>query len=207
MATNKRTYPNTYFTWYNDDNRIAILAQDTTSTSGERTKEKYDTFQGDGSSGSITAVANYVAGSHDNDILVTSADHGLITGDSITVAGTADYNGTVTVTKVDKDTFYYEENYTSSQTGTWSATNVLSGIRVTYHAKYEEATATTDNLQSGLGLDSALHSAGVCYIKARLYEDDEDLEYAAYYRKMYENKIKKFRGRRSAVRHLAVTRL
>ena len=207
MATNKRTYPNTYFTWYNDDNRIAILAQDTTTTSGERTKEKYDTFQGDGSSGSITAVANYVAGSHDNDILVTSADHGLITGDSITVAGTTDYNGTVTVTKVDKDTFYYEENYTSSQTGTWSATNVLSGLRVTYHAKYEEATATTDNLQSGLGLDSALHSAVVCYIKARLYEDDEDLEYAAYYRKMYENKIKKFRGRRSAVRHLAVTRL
>jgi hypothetical protein len=27
MATNKRTYPNTYFTWYNDDNRLAILLQ------------------------------------------------------------------------------------------------------------------------------------------------------------------------------------
>ena len=47
MATNKRTYPNTYFTWYNDDNRVAILTQDTTATSGERTAEKYDTFQGD----------------------------------------------------------------------------------------------------------------------------------------------------------------
>ena len=47
MATNKRTYPNTYFAWYNDDDRVAILAQDTTTTSSERTKEKYDTFQGD----------------------------------------------------------------------------------------------------------------------------------------------------------------
>ena len=47
MATNKRTYPNSYFSWYNDDNRVAILSQDTTATSGERTQEKYDTFQGD----------------------------------------------------------------------------------------------------------------------------------------------------------------
>ena len=46
MATNKRTYPNNYFAWYNDDDRIAILVLDTTSTSGERTKEKYDTYQG-----------------------------------------------------------------------------------------------------------------------------------------------------------------
>ena len=45
MAVNKRTYPNTYFVWYNDDDRLAILAQDTTNTSGERTTEKYDTFQ------------------------------------------------------------------------------------------------------------------------------------------------------------------
>ena len=47
MATNKRTYPNNYFAWYNDDNRVAILTQDTTATSGERTSEKYDTHQGD----------------------------------------------------------------------------------------------------------------------------------------------------------------
>ena len=46
MATDKRTYPNDYFSWYNDDERLAILCQDTTSTSGERTREKYDTYQG-----------------------------------------------------------------------------------------------------------------------------------------------------------------
>ena len=45
MATNKRTYPNNYFAWYNDDNRVAILTQDTTPVSGERTQEKYDTYQ------------------------------------------------------------------------------------------------------------------------------------------------------------------
>ena len=47
MAINKRTYPNSYFSWYNDDNRVAILTQDTTATSGERTQEKYDTFEGE----------------------------------------------------------------------------------------------------------------------------------------------------------------
>ena len=41
MATNKRTYPNDYFAWYNDEDRIAILTEDTAATSGERTKEKY----------------------------------------------------------------------------------------------------------------------------------------------------------------------
>ena len=29
MATNKRTYPNDYFAWYNDEDRLAILSEDT----------------------------------------------------------------------------------------------------------------------------------------------------------------------------------
>ena len=41
-----RDYPNDYFAWYNDDERLAILCEDRTSTSGEKTKEKYDTYQG-----------------------------------------------------------------------------------------------------------------------------------------------------------------
>ena len=47
MATNKRTYPNDYFAWYNDEDRLAIVCEDTTATSGERTKEKYDSYQSD----------------------------------------------------------------------------------------------------------------------------------------------------------------
>tara|TARA_R100001594_G_scaffold66105_1_gene100427 strand:+ start:2431 stop:3063 length:633 start_codon:yes stop_codon:yes gene_type:complete len=210
MATNKRTYPNTYFTWYNDDNRIAILTEDTTTTSGERTKEKYDTFQGDGNlSGTITTFANYTSTVSGTTKATCSASHGLITGDRITISSEPDsyYDGNYSITKIDDDEFYFTKAYSAEDSGTFTSLFIDNGLRITYHAKYEEATATTDNLQSGLGLDSALHNAVLCYVKARLYEDDEDLEYAAYYRRMYEQKVKKFRGRRSAVRHLAVTRL
>ena len=42
----QRDFPNNNFSWYNDDSRLAILEVDNTSTSGEKTKEKYDTYQG-----------------------------------------------------------------------------------------------------------------------------------------------------------------
>ncbi len=215
MATNKRTYPNTYFTWYNDDNRIAILAQDTTTTSGERTKEKYDTFQGDGNlSSTITGVTRSGATA----TYTTSSAHGLVDGDRVTISGTTNFNDAalssqaVTVTGYSTTTFGMTLSAESGATESGLTATVTSlfidnGLRITFHAKYEEATATTDNLQSGLGLDSALHNAVLCYVKSRLYEDDEDLEYAQYFRAMYEQKIKKFRGRRSAVRHLAVPKL
>ena len=38
-------YPNDYFAWYNDDRRLAILELELSSTSGETSKEKYDTYQ------------------------------------------------------------------------------------------------------------------------------------------------------------------
>ena len=211
MATNKRTYPNTYFTWYNDDNRIAILTEDTTTTSGERTKEKYDTFQGDGNLSGTISDADC---SGTTITFTTSAAHGLTTGDRVSISGTTNFNDdnlasqSVTVTSITSFTMTRStSDSNTNETGTFTSLFIDNGLRITYHAKYEEATATTDNLQSGLGLDSALHNAVLCYVKARLYEDDEDLEYAAYYRRMYEQKVKKFRGRRSAVRHLAVTRL
>ena len=282
MATNKRTFPNTYFTWYNDDNRIAILTQDTTSTSGERTSEKYDTFQGtgnlsstitnmvtDGSSVTVTTSSahgltydangiidrvvisgtrhydkNYALTSvpsttsftiassalgatadtiSDLDVssgtatVTTSAAHGYSVGDTVYIdASNNTYDEQVTVASTDGSTGF---TYTTSNgditdltgtvgdTGTSTSLFIDNGLRITYHAKYEEADATTDNLQSDLGLDSALHNAVLCYVKSRLYEDDEDLEYAQYFRQMYEQKIKKFRGRRSAVRHLAVPNL
>ena len=207
MATDKRTYPNDYFAWYNDDDRIAILTNDTTAVSGERTSERYDTYQGGGSSGSITAVANYPAGSHSADILVTSADHGLANNTVITVSGTDDYDGSVTITKVDKDTFYYEETYTSSQTGSWSTTNLINGIRLTFHSKYEELTAVTDNLQSGGGLDSSLHSSVVCYVKSRLLEDAGDVQRAQYFRNMYDKMVKQYPLRKSGVRVLSVPKM
>ncbi len=125
-------YPNNYFSWYNDDDRLAILAQDLTPTSGERVKEKWDTYQED---------------------------------------------------------------------------TVVNGIRITFHSKYEEVTAMSNDLKSHSGLDSGLHNAVVCYVKSRLFEDMGDLEKAQYFRVMYENKVKKYPSRRSGIRTLSVTKL
>ena len=210
MATNKRTYPNDYFVYYNDDNRIAILCQDTTSTDNS-TSDKYDTFQG---AGNLSGTISDADCSGTTITFTCSADHGLATGDRVSISGTTSFNDdnlasqSVTVTNV--NTFTMTRSSSSSatnETGTFSSLFVDNGIRITYHSKYEEATATSNNLQSDLGLDSALHNAVVCYVKARLYENDEDFQFADYFRKMYEAKIKKFRSRRSAVRVLSVPRL
>ena len=132
MATNKRTYPNSYFAWYNDDNRVAILAQDTTATSGERTTERYDTYQGD---------------------------------------------------------------------------DVSSGLRITFHSKYETVSAVTENLKTNIGLDSGLHPSVVCYIKSRMFEDVGDIQKAQYFKQMYDKMVKQYPLRKTGVRHLSVPKL
>ena len=132
MATNKRTYPNNYFAWYNDDNRLAIVCEDTTVTSGERTKEKYDTYQ-------------------------------------------------------DAD--------------------VTAGIRITYKSKYGTIDSQTEDLKTEAGLDSGLHSAVVCYVKSRMFEDAGDIQRAQYFRAMYDKIIKQYPLRKNGVRTLSVPRL
>ena len=205
MAINKRTYPNDYFVWYNDDDRLAILTNDTTALSGERTTERYDTYQGSGSTGSISAFADAGGG----EVLATSADHGLATGTTITTDGSTNFDTDEVVTKVTKDTFKFTASWTSTagETGTWSTTNLVNGIRITFHSKYEEITAVTNDLKTHAGLDSSLHNALLCYIKSRLFEDTGDVQRAQYFRQMYEQKVRKHRGRRSGIRALAVGRL
>ena len=132
MAVNKRTHPNTYFVWYNDDDRLAILAQDTTNTSGERTTEKYDTFQ----------------------------------------------DSTVT-----------------------------NGVRLTYHSKYETASAVTEDLKTDLGVDSGLHKYVLDYIKCRMFENIGNIQQAQYHMEMYRRGIKRWPHRKSGVRFLSVPRL
>mgnify|MGYP003131225023 FL=1 len=132
MATDKRTYPNDYFAWYNDDNRVAILTQDTTPVSGERTQEKYDTYQ-------------------------------------------------------DSD--------------------VTNGLRITYHSKYETIDAQNEDLKDTAGLDSGLHPAVVCYIKARMFEDAGDLQRAQYFRAMFDKMVKQYPLRKTGVRQLSVPRM
>ena len=81
MATNKRTYPNSYFAWYNDEDRYAIICEDTTATSGERTQEKYDTYQGDDVTNGIryTFTSKYgTIDAQDEDLKTTAGlDSGL----------------------------------------------------------------------------------------------------------------------------------
>ena len=130
----KRTDPNNYFAWYNDDKRVAILCLDTTSTASEQTKEPYDTYQDD---------------------------------------------------------------------------DVTNGLRLTYHSKYE--TITTSNLAGEMstthGLDTGMQNALLCYVKARLFEDQGDIQKAQYFRQMYEKAVKQYPSRKSGVRQLAVPRL
>ena len=134
MATQKRTFPNQYFAWYNDDKRLAVLALDLTTDSTESTNEAYDTFQD---------------------------------------------------------------------------TTVSNGLRITYHSKYE--TVTTGNLTGEMstthGLDTGMQNALLCYVKARLFEDQGDLQQAQYFRQMYDRSVKQYPSRKSGVRQLSVPRL
>ena len=201
-----RTYPNDYFAWFNDDQRIAILCLDTTSTtSSERTTEKYDTFQDGGNlSGTITATSTSAGAS----VNVTSASHGLTTDDRITISSTTSYDGTYSITLVDANTFTISAtNSTSTETGSWVSLFVDDGLRITYKSKFETVTAVTEDLDDDIGLDTGLHPQLVCYMKSRLYEDQGNFEQANYFRQMYENQMMKQRSRKSGVRALSVPQM
>ena len=210
----ERNYPNDYFAWYNDDQRLAILSLDTTSTdTSERTTERYDTFQGDGNlSGTITAFAD----NGDGTVRVTDASHGLATNDRIAISSSPDsyYNtassnsdGNFAITKVNDNSFDITVTYSAEDDGTWTSLFIDNGLRITYKAKYTAVDAVTDNLDSDIGLDTGLHPSLVCYLKARLYEDQGNMEQANYFRQMYENQMMKQRSRKSGVRALAVPNL
>ena len=201
-----RTYPNDYFAWFNDDQRLAILCLDTTSTtSSERTTERYDTFQDGGNlSGTITATSTSAGAS----VNVTSASHGLTTDDRITISSTTSYDGTYSITLVDANTFTISAtNSTSTETGSWVSLFVDNGLRITYKSKFETVTAVTEDLDDDIGLDTGLQPQLVCYMKSRLYEDQGNMEQANYFRQMYETQMMKQRSRKSGVRGLSVPNL
>jgi hypothetical protein len=199
-----RSYPNDYFAWFNDDQRLAILSLDTTSTdSSERTTEKYDTFQGTGNlSGTITDL--------DGDATTataTSASHGLATDDRVTISGTDSYDGDYAVTVTDANVFTFadpSDGTSDNETGSFTSLFIDDGLRMTYKSKYETVTAVTENLDTDIGLDTSLHPQLVCYMKSRLYEDQGNMEQANYFRQMYESNMMKQKSRKSGVRALSV---
>ena len=205
----ERNFPNDYFAWFNDDQRLAILSLDTTSTdSSERTTEKFDTFQGTGNlSGSITD-----ADCSGTTITFTSASHGLATNDRVSISGTTNFNddnlASQTVTVSDANTFTMTRSSPDSntnETGTFTSLFIDDGIRMTYKSKYETVTAITEDLDTDIGLDTSLQPSLVCYLKSRLYEDQGNFEQASYFRQMYENQMMKQRSRKSGVRSLSVS--
>ena len=204
----ERNFPNDYFAWFNDDQRIAILSLDTTSTdSSERTTEKFDTFQGDGNlTGTITD-----ADCSSTTITFTSAAHGLVTGDRVSISGTDSFNddnlANQTITKISADTFTMTRSTSSSntnETGTFTSLFIDNGIRITYKSKYETATTLTEDLDTDIGLDTSLHPMLVCYVKSRLFEDQGNFDQANYFRQMYETQVMKQKSRKSGVRSLSV---
>ena len=205
----ERNYPNDYFAWFNDDQRIAILSLDTTSTdSSERTTEKYDTFQGSGNlSGTITD-----ADCSDTTITFTSASHGLAVNDRVSISGTTNFNddnlaSQSVITVADANTFTMTRSTSDSntnETGTFTSLFIDNGLRMTYKSKYETVTTSTEDLDTDIGLDTSLHPQLVCYMKSRLYEDQGNMEQASYFRQMYEQQMMKQRSRKSGVRSLSV---
>ena len=198
----ERTYPNDYFAWFNDDQRLAILSLDTTSTdSSERTTEKFDTFQG---SGNLSGTIADLDGSGST-ATATDVDHGLATNDRITISGTTTYDGSYAVTVTNANVFTFSHTgSTSNETGTWVSLFIDNGLRITYKSKYETVSAITDNLETDIGLDSSLQPSLVCYLKSRLYEDQGNMEQANYFRQMYEQQMMKQKSRKSGVRSLSV---
>mgnify|MGYP003627416828 FL=1 len=205
-----RTYPNNYFSWYNDDQRLAILCEDTTSGSGARTVEKYDSFQENGNlSGIIDNFSDHNSTVAGTTKVNTSAAHGLTTGDRISITSSPDsyYDGNYSITLIDADDFYIEKAHSAEDSGTFTSLFIDNGLRITYKSKYETVSATTQNLDTDIGLDTSLHPQLVCYMKSRLYEDQGNFEQANYYRQMYENQMMKQKSRKSGVRGLAVPNL
>ena len=83
MATNRRTYPNDYFAWYNDDNSLAIVWHSLTTDSDKGTTAgEFDTYTGaDVSNGlRITYHGHYspINSNLDQPMLATGLDAGLM---------------------------------------------------------------------------------------------------------------------------------
>ena len=121
------------------------------------------------------------------------------------------YNDDKRLAIVEKDTTSTDtsertrEKYDTFQ----SESDVAHGLRITYHSKYESiSTSNTDGeLSTTHGLDTGMQNALLNYVKARLFEDQGDMQKAQYFRQMYEKSIKQYPSRKSGVRQLSVPRL
>ena len=121
------------------------------------------------------------------------------------------YNDDKRVAILCLDTTSTTSEQTKEPYDSYQGADVSDGLRITYHSKYEtvstsDVTSDTD-ISTTYGLDTGMQNALLCYIKARLYDDQGDIQKAQYFRQMYEKSIKKYPSRKSGVRQLSVPRL
>jgi hypothetical protein len=112
---------------------IAATEQEVSASSSDQAGQFFvadglDTSQ---STGAITAFADAGGGQ----VTVTSAAHGLTENETITIAGTTNYNGNFTATNVTTNTFEITDGWVADDaTGTWSSrlgVVVASGLAAT----------------------------------------------------------------------------
>lgn len=92
--------------------------------------------------GSITVFADAGVGL----VTVTSAAHGLVEGDSVTISGTTNYNGTFTIRDVATDTFAIRDTWVADDaTGTWHCYKGISAKTISQRLTLiRDATDNTD---------------------------------------------------------------
>ena len=127
-----RTTPNSYFAWYNDDDRIAIVCrQESSNSSKGTTSGEYDTFLDTGNlSGTITNMT--IDGTT---VTVTCSEaHGLshTTSDKIKISGTRHYDGDYTLASTPTTTTF---TITSSAIASDAETKVKGKIRKSWRKK------------------------------------------------------------------------
>lgn len=95
-------------------------------------------------------------------------------------------------------------------TGEWDSVNetILNNadekldhrLRLHYHARYTKVSTLEQDINTDIGLKYGLHLALIDYIRARLSEDSNEEEKAMYYYAKFNERIKKYPYRKSAVR-------
>ena len=96
---------------------------------------------------------------------------------------------------------------TAGEYDTYTDSTVTDGIKMTLHSKYETAVNLTDDLQTTCGLNEMMHVHVLEYVKARVLEDQGDMEKAAFFKGKYDMGVMKKPTRKSGVRVLLVPEL
>ena len=105
----------------------------------------------------------------------------------------------------------------NSTTGEWDSisetttndadTDLDHRLRIHYHSRYTKVSGLEQDINTDIGLKYGLHLALIDYIRARLSEDSNEEQKAMYYYSKFNDRIKKYPYRKSAVRGIQLYNL